>query len=368
MAGNAYSKITGRGTSRIPRNRASRQGHRGDCRHLALLHGENIAHRDVKPNNLYRYEGKWVISDLGLIDIPGGEPLTIGARALGPRYFLAPEMIMSPDRDDCRPADVYSLGKTLWCVLTGQNVPPPGEHRPDLPDKKITNWGVAHPRAHYLDRLIAQTSQEDPNARPTMSMVAETLNGWLAMPVHAEPDSDRVDIADVSAKIRDTLDTLRAPLDERNARTSQARALTVGFNDVLSQLLGQLNAARIPSAGINSEPNMITYEPFWHFADALPDDRVVSYIGIEGVWNNPPNPFAFLRTMIGACVAGDRSTIVAAAHAVSDKNGIKMVWEGSTGVALVGSSVLDDAIERLRGELIGNFSLALAEFLSSISS
>lgn len=32
-----------------------------------------------------------------------------GARAHGPRGFIAPEMIMSPDRGDCRPADVYSL-------------------------------------------------------------------------------------------------------------------------------------------------------------------------------------------------------------------------------------------------------------------
>jgi serine/threonine protein kinase len=76
---------------------------------LARLHEENIAHRDIKPSNLYKYNDEWLIGDLGLIDIPGGEPLTIGAKALGPRNFIAPEMILSPDRADCRPADVYSL-------------------------------------------------------------------------------------------------------------------------------------------------------------------------------------------------------------------------------------------------------------------
>jgi serine/threonine protein kinase len=151
---------------------------------LARLHTDGIAHRDVKPDNLSRYRDAWVIGDFGLVEIPSGEPLTVGTKALGPRHFIAPEMTMRPDTADGRRADVYSLGKTLWCLATGQATPPAGEHRRELEWKRLAEWGVVHPRSFYLDRLIEQMCTEVAEARPSMANVAHTLAAWARPPSH----------------------------------------------------------------------------------------------------------------------------------------------------------------------------------------
>jgi serine/threonine protein kinase len=336
---------------------------------LARLHQENIAHRDIKPNNLYKYGDEWVISDLGLIDIPDGEPLTIGAKALGPRNFIAPEMILSPDRDDCRPADVYSLGKTLWCLVAGQPIPPPGEHRPDLPSKRLDQWGVAHPRAFYLDRLMEQTSLENAADRPSMAMVAKTLGEWVSTPSRSDVNSDEHALADVTSEIATVMATLKAPLDARNDRIIQASRLTGEFSPVFSKMLDQLIAAGIPASGTHTDASQVTVRDFHHFADPLPDDgKVAAWLGVQGTWNVGSGPYAFLKSMAGAAISGDQSAIVAVAHSVSDKNGAKIVWQGSTGVSLLGSAALESEVARLRNEFIANIPAVLKQFLESIRS
>jgi len=97
---------------------------------LARLQAEyNIAHRDIKPGNLYELNGSWLIGDFGLIALPDVESLTTNGRQVGPAHYTAYEMILDPANAEPHPADVYSLGKTLWVVATGQAWPPEG-HQP----------------------------------------------------------------------------------------------------------------------------------------------------------------------------------------------------------------------------------------------
>ncbi|MDQ4144922.1 MAG: protein kinase, partial [Actinomycetota bacterium] len=88
-----------------------------------------IAHRDIKPSNLHFFDGRYLIGDFGLVSYPGKEDLTASSQELGPRNYLAPEMIANPARADGRQADVYSLAKTLWALATAQDAPPPGHLR-----------------------------------------------------------------------------------------------------------------------------------------------------------------------------------------------------------------------------------------------
>ena len=51
---------------------------------LASLAAEGVAHRDIKPDNLFELDGRWVIGDFGLVTYPDKDPRTQHGRMLGP--------------------------------------------------------------------------------------------------------------------------------------------------------------------------------------------------------------------------------------------------------------------------------------------
>jgi serine/threonine protein kinase len=59
-----------------------------------VKHG--ITHRDIKPQNLYRHDGSWVVGDFGLIEAPNLEALTATGRLIGPTYFIAYDVMQDP--------------------------------------------------------------------------------------------------------------------------------------------------------------------------------------------------------------------------------------------------------------------------------
>jgi uncharacterized protein YjbI with pentapeptide repeats len=144
---------------------------------LASLHSMKIAHRDIKPDNLFWYEEKWVVGDFGLVAYPDKRALTKPGRKVGPLYYMAPEMMLHPEKADGRPADVFSLAKTLWVLATGQNYPPQGPQRVD--SGTTINRFVPHPRARLLDEIVHEATQDEPEKRPTMSQIAVDLRRWL---------------------------------------------------------------------------------------------------------------------------------------------------------------------------------------------
>lgn len=155
---------------------------------VALAEG-NVFHRDIKPGNLYRYGDQWVIGDFGLASYPDKEALTAKGKKLGPLFFLADEMIASPAEANPAPSDVFALAKTLWVLATGQNFPPQGEQRTDVPPLTISG-NVAHPRAYLLDSLIERATSHIPERRPVMNEVAAELRAWLASPVETTVPQD----------------------------------------------------------------------------------------------------------------------------------------------------------------------------------
>lgn len=146
---------------------------------LAAAHEAGIVHRDVKPSNLVLdRHGKVKVCDFGIARLEGATAgLSATGRGFGTPHYMPPEQI---NGDPVTPAaDVYSLGATLFHLLTGRVVftgdnlmaivgqhlhkPPPAASslRPSLPATVDT----------FLAALLVKT----PADRPRTSRVPHRL-------------------------------------------------------------------------------------------------------------------------------------------------------------------------------------------------
>ncbi len=138
-----------------------------------------IAHRDVKPGNLYRHDGAWAVGDLGLIDLPGADSLTEPDRIVGPANFVAYEMMSSPATADPHLADVYSLAKTLWVLATGQTWPPPGHQPHGEGLQAIGAYGRTHAPPSLIGSSTAAHAGRPSGRRPRASH-RSCAPGWMS--------------------------------------------------------------------------------------------------------------------------------------------------------------------------------------------
>ena len=159
---------------------------------LAAVHKKKLVHRDIKPSNImvsFEEEGAVTakIIDLGLAKVvdEAGAQTTISASGAfaGTPEFASPEQIVGGEVDIR--SDLYSLGVSLWQMLTGQ-VPFRGsaagvmsqhQHAP-LPLEKLQ--GIPQPVVSLLEVLLDkdparrfQTPAELLKAMPTITGAIE---------------------------------------------------------------------------------------------------------------------------------------------------------------------------------------------------
>jgi serine/threonine-protein kinase len=89
---------------------------------LDHAHRRGLVHRDIKPANIIiTPENVAKLADLGLAKQQTGDAFAEEDRGLirGTPFYIAPEQIQRADDIDIR-ADIYSLGATLYHMVTGQ--------------------------------------------------------------------------------------------------------------------------------------------------------------------------------------------------------------------------------------------------------
>lgn len=172
---------------------------------LQHIHEHSMVHRDLKPSNLMlipapaRSDNETTmksavkILDIGLareffdenspVEQADRMELTGEGVLLGTPDYLAPEQARDPRAIDIR-ADIYSLGCTLYHLLTGQ---------PPFPDKNILNQMIRHatetpkPLANFnasipegLSQIVGWMMAKQPEQRyPTPARAAQALDAFL---------------------------------------------------------------------------------------------------------------------------------------------------------------------------------------------
>ena len=152
---------------------------------LAHAHSHNLIHRDIKPGNiLVTPEGVAKLSDLGLAGYLNDSDDPRAGKTVGTADYLSPEQITSP-HDITKASDIYSLGCTLYYVVTGK-VPYPGGNAKNKARRHLeeTPW---HPRRFNKDvsddfvDLIGDMMEKDPALRiQSAEEVAERLAPWAS--------------------------------------------------------------------------------------------------------------------------------------------------------------------------------------------
>lgn len=138
---------------------------------LHRAHKEGLIHRDVKPDNiLINQEGAAKLADLGLVkEVDTDLNLTKTGRGLGTPHFMAPEQFRNAKNADVR-CDVYSLGATLYVMVTGQ-LPFRSTGPLDAWMKKVNN-DLTAPRElvpdipERVEWAILRAMSADPEKRP----------------------------------------------------------------------------------------------------------------------------------------------------------------------------------------------------------
>jgi tRNA A-37 threonylcarbamoyl transferase component Bud32 len=132
---------------------------------LGLQHADErgLVHRDIKPDNLIRCsDGTVKILDFGLaaLTTERGDGLTEANVVMGTPDYMAPEQAEDSHGADIR-ADLYSLGCTLYFLLTG---------KPPYPEPTALLKVLAH-----RNRPVPSLRQARPEVPPELATVVECL-------------------------------------------------------------------------------------------------------------------------------------------------------------------------------------------------
>ena len=136
---------------------------------LRRFHESGFVHRDVKPDNLYWYEGEVVLGDFGITCSLRGDEFTIDKTKTGTLGYYAPELMLN----EIVPAsDYYSFGQTLWTLYKGHMM------YSDLL-RHYSRMGVDEQRARINHAMMSNTYYELDEIRREDSFFEVLIRGLL---------------------------------------------------------------------------------------------------------------------------------------------------------------------------------------------
>jgi eukaryotic-like serine/threonine-protein kinase len=161
---------------------------------LSHAHERKVVHLDIKPSNLLLdKEGVVWIADFGLARTIEDPEMTRSGTVVGTPRYMSPEQAQAATHPVDHRSDIYSLGATLYELLTRRPVFE-GKTPLEVISQILTREPVALQRLNReipsdLATIVMKAMAKAPEDRyQSAQELADDLNRWLKMePIHAKP-------------------------------------------------------------------------------------------------------------------------------------------------------------------------------------
>ncbi len=222
------------------------------CAALKAAHSSQIIHRDIKPQNiLFADSGnKVIVSDFGICLIRENPRITATSEVVGPWRFMAPEAEGGGAIDVKPAADIYSLGKLIYYIVSGGVVVP----RERLHDEKYVSILQQGERSTMLLALLEKMICSEESRFSDVDVV---LNRLIAI----ERWEQEAKLVALTSGARTALDRLNQielrnkATDDRNAQIVASEAAQIETTRTL--FLPWLTAESEKAAGMITQAGMI---------------------------------------------------------------------------------------------------------------
>ncbi len=152
---------------------------------LHYAHGHGVIHRDVKPSNLMlTRDGRLILLDFGIARMCEERAMTVTASFVGTPRYMSPEQIAGGRGKPDHRCDIYSLGATLFELLTLEPLMDGDTQQRVV--SQILSENVRHPRQINrripldLDTICCKAIQKDASRRyQSAAELAEDLRRFL---------------------------------------------------------------------------------------------------------------------------------------------------------------------------------------------
>ncbi|MBM3964659.1 MAG: hypothetical protein FJ308_06265 [Planctomycetes bacterium] len=213
---------------------------------LKYAHQQNVIHRDIKPANLLvNKEGIVKILDMGLArieerEIPDADSidgLTGDGDILGTLDYMSPEQGVDTRKADAR-SDIYSLGCTLYTLLTGKPI---------------------HPGSSMVEKILAHRENPIPNVRDLRDDVPEELDRIIHKMVAKNPDDRFASAGEVIAALQNiaAMGLKSASILNDDISIESANAETVAIQ-MLNNDTSSINSKREVTASLSKSNSRST--------------------------------------------------------------------------------------------------------------
>ncbi len=238
-----------------------------------------VIHRDVKPPNiLFRQNDQHaLLADFGICLIADRERATEQGEVAGPWAFMAPELEGGGQLEVSPTADLYSLGKVIYFMISGGLTLPREGHRDPRYDLHAKGGGFEILWL-LLDRLLCPLERRIASAREVIERL-QAIEKWGRRPALLMSDDAIASAAKIAEK-----DLRQHSIQEQNRQIREKQATEFrGFADTLRSWLReqlQLQTERFERPGV-LEITLTSQEP----PEKLPKDWSNLFLVIDSAFD-----------------------------------------------------------------------------------